>query len=587
MRKCKLCQSTDLRPRQQVCDKCRAYNCENCGKDMMRTPKEIKGNKRFCSVKCAQSSPTTKKKIEDKNKELYGGTGFQAINKWEDKSEEEKAAQVNKMRKGLREYVSDEDNLKAMRKKAEATNIQRYGAKSPLSGESSVRKLAEDNRDMKEIHRKSQITKSAWSQSKRDEIHSRISATNKETWDNTDEETKLARADKISKARIKFFEEETYEERKARRENHKRKLNDFWDNMDPAEKNELIERRQKTLSKSTRKRVSHINKRWGKLIESKLGVTPTYEKNVNGMNYDLYVGNVLIDINPTVSHNSDVNFAHFIKICNKPNCKSHPLMSETHHLNRAKNADDDNYDWMFLFDHVDEKKAIGMLRNKLSLNERSYSKDKIHAKVISNSDGRDFINENYIQDEHSTPDVSIGLFIDEDELVAVMTLKSNEDSWIIMNYSNKYNVDVKDGELIAFDLFKSIYNPLTVKYSRNYNYGCDRLTKLIKMNSNSEPIPVLSWSHLKFSEYIRDNESMINLEDSIELWANENKLSFFKVGNDFDDFKERGGEDEFGYLYESNQLDEGLLPTDRMIASHYGFVRVFDAGEKLYDWIPS
>lgn len=523
MRKCKLCQSSDLRPRQQVCDECRAYNCENCGKDMMRTPKEIKGNKRFCSVKCAQSSPATKKKIEDKNKELYGGTGFQAINKWEDKTEEEKSAQINKMREGLKEYVSDEDNVKAMRKKVAATNLERYGAKSPLSGESSVRKLAEDNRDMKEIHRKAQITKSAWSQSKRDDVHSRISATNKETWDNTDEETKLARANKISKARAEFFEKETFEERKARRALIAEGQRKWWESLTNEEKEEVNNRRMDNFNSpnSIFPVISNVNRRWASELSEFTNREFDFEFRLNNMSYDLFCGDLLVDINPTVSHNSDVSFSHTVGWCDKENCEKHPPIAKDYHIGRHRNAKAAGLDWVFVYDYYNRAEVSKVIGKKLGIYDE-YKSSTLSVNNLSNNEAKSLIDSHSIDNIPNTSEHYLSVS-DDGSIVLCLGITINDDEMIIDNYFIDYNYDVYSLFSFAIDELIARHSPSTIMFYSNTNI--------------SEIIPLESLEFTptgKTSERIRrvNIKNGMTIDEEVDLKLNEDIVCVYESHNE-------------------------------------------------------
>lgn len=580
---CKLCKN-EYNTTKSICDDCRRFHCLNCNREFMRAPKEIEINRSFCSTKCAQSSKLTKDKIKKANEEKYGGTGFQIAGGWDTLTEEEKSERKRVMKEGLVNHLSKEENREKIKEKRELTNIKKFGAKSPLSKESSIRNKIDNNRNTEEISKKTQLAKSKWSDSKRMEINEKIKKSNKLTWSSTDEKVKMIRSTKISTSRKLFFENETHSERIKRKENHKKKINEYWGNLPLNERFKLIQMRQETLSKSKKKRVSNINKHWADLIKEKFNVTPIFEKSVNGMNYDLYIDNLLIDINPTVSHNSDINFAHFTGICKDPYCEKHKLIDKFYHLNRAINANENGYDWIFIFDNLDEKKVLDMIGSKLKKSKRIFYGRKLSIQEIDKKDAKDFIHEYHLLGERKFADVNLGLF-NENELISVMSFKLlSKGDWELKRFVSKQDTAIVGGPEKLFKYFILNFNPNTIKTFADYNLGNAELYPRLNFKLIKDPKPSLFWMNINTNDYLNNNSLLLGADRVIKSWANKNGLDYFHVGQNFIDFKENGGMTEFKELYESGVISGKELPSNQMIATHYGFVRIYDCGYQTFLW---
>lgn len=99
-------------------------------------------------------------------------------------------------------------------------------------------------------------------------------------------------------------------------------------------------------------RVSKLNRLYGDLLAEHFGVEITFEKRFGENFYaDICVGDsILLDINPTITHNSLKSFACVLNGCILPCAKHHPLPKD-YHRKRAESAAESNlkliqwYDW--------------------------------------------------------------------------------------------------------------------------------------------------------------------------------------------------------------------------------------------------
>lgn len=528
MRECKICKSNELKPRQQICDKCRLYNCENCNIEFIRSTKDIKGNRRFCSVKCAQSSSVTKKKIMEANVNNNGGVGFQVINKWEDKTEDEQRHQIQKMREGLKSYTSNKDNVKSMRKKAEKTNIERYGAKNTLSRESSIRSLADKNRNMSEIHRKAQITKSNWSDEKRNQVNKKISEANKSTWENTSEELKNERSKKISESRKRFFENETFEEKDERIRLLSEGQERWWNSLSDIEKEKVNERRMNNFNSPNSKFpiISGINRSWAKRFHEITGYDFDFEYHLNGMSYDLICENLIIDINPTVSHNSDISFSHIVGLCNVNNCKKHNGVDKNYHTNRALNALNDDKDWVFVYDYSNKKVIEEIVKYKLGLYE-NYINSKFIVGQITKDEAINIINNYYLYSNYNEFDYAIKVEDEKGEFVTLISVVSLDCNSIeINNVCFNFNYDINLSFECALNFIKDKYNIKYISYFDDLNVKSVINLKYLGFKSSNEVRSKVTKIDLKTGNVINSHEDIVLPEEVRVYEANEIKYTW-------------------------------------------------------------
>lgn len=590
-KKCLICdKSFSVKGNSKICNSCKEFHCVKCNKKMIRSLKEIKANKRFCSRSCAQSSQATKEKIAKTQTEKYGGVGFAVGNNWNTISDEEKSKRTEASKSGFAKFQQDKIAVNKAKQKREETNLKKYGAKTPLSNKSTLRSAINEKLNEAEVKKKivenSQKTKALWSPETKTKVNNSISEANKRKWIETESSEKRKRAKKISTSRKRFFENETDEERELRRSKFRSKVQSKWSNMSDEKLFNIVKNRHLTLSKSEHKRITKVNKYWGNLIEERFKVKVIYEKSLNGMNYDLLVDNVLIDINPTVSHNAEWNFAHFVNLCKDKGkfCPKHKLLPVDYHLRRAENANELGYDWFFIFDHYDERKVLDMIGAKLNKNEKVIYGRKTKAQIIDKTEALRFVKKYHLLGGRKKSDVNIGLTIN-DELLSVMSfsLKNEENSsWELTRYVNKANFAILGGAQKLFKKFISEYKPEEISTYSDFNFGAGNIYKKLGFNLEEKAKPSLFWSNLKTGDFLNDNSLRLGADRVLANWAKRNKKTYFHVGNNFDDFLDRNGFDFYSEYLHLKELNE--LPSNRQIAQHYNFVKVYDCGYQKFKW---
>lgn len=197
--------------------------------------------------------------------------------------------------------------------------------------------------------------------------------------------------------------------------------------------------------------VTKVNRRWQELLSKATGLDWELEYSVAGRSFDLRYGNLLIEINPTATHQSSLSFAEFTGIAKY----SDKVLSKDYHYLKAKLAHEHGYDLIMVWDWLPKHKVIDLVKSKLKLlDRRIYARDCSVGKVPAKTAAR-FYRANHIQNQHQGRHT--GLFLG-DELVACMTWSGNElvrfaslnDTLIIGAYSKLFKHSAPTGELISF-----------------------------------------------------------------------------------------------------------------------------------------
>ena len=263
----------------------------------------------------------------------------------------------------------------------------------------------------------------------------------------------------------------------------------------------------------------------------------TREFAIGNKSYDFKVGNTLIEINPTSTHNSTWGW------------RGHKGgLDKLYHVEKTKLATDNGYRCICLFDWDDYDKAINILLKK---------KDAIYArncdiKTIDAGTAAKFINEYHLQG-YTKSEINIGLY-HNDELVSIMTFgkprynKKYEYELIRYCYS-KY---VVGGDEKLFSYFIKHYNPVSIISYCDLSKFTGKLYEKLGFICKSRNIkPSKHWVHYKNLQHITDNL-----------------------------LRQRGFDQLLGDKY--GTFGKGTS-NDELMLSH-GFVEVYDCGQSTYVW---
>lgn len=320
-KECLLCGEmfTPRSSRGVYCNKNKTSECPVCGIRF-----EYKccraAYKKYCSNKCVGLSPETREKVKQTTLDRYGVENPMHLDKFKQKAMD---SQIKKFGK----FAFNTDKQKQ-------TMMKRYGVTVPAKN--------------KEIQKKIQETQY--------ENNGGVYAFNTEKQRQTMIE-RYGGAGSMSSPEV--------------REKLRRTLMERYGYENPMQIPEVKER---ALSKIIENHeilfggAGNISKKNILFQESlaELGIESELEKRVGSLFFDLHLTgtNILVDINPTVSHNSYRSFACERAHCGYP-CSEHKPTATSYHLNRCKTALSNGYDLIQVFDWDDWDTVIPINANRV------------------------------------------------------------------------------------------------------------------------------------------------------------------------------------------------------------------------------
>lgn len=277
---------------------------------------------------------------------------------------------------------------------------------------------------------------------------------------------------------------------------------------------------------------SSYNRSFAELLDDN-GIKYEREFLLQKYSYDFKVGETLIEINPTATHNTHFN----------PYGKNR--IDANYHRDKSKLAKDSGYSVIHVFDWDDVDKVVQLLKFRVTAYAR-----KCDVKVVSEIDTNNYLDMYHLQGTCRGQKIRLGLYHDN-QLVSLMTFgksrfnKSCE--YELLRYCSHYNV--VGGAERLFKYFVDNYKPNSiVSYCDTSKFSgkvYDALGfKYIKTNS-----PRKHWYSLKEKRHITDGLLLSQGYDRL--------------------FKENHGK---GTSNEELILSRGYLP-------------VYDCGQATYIWI--
>ena len=214
------------------------------------------------------------------------------------------------------------------------------------------------------------------------------------------------------------------------------------------------------------------------------------EFQLESKSFDFKVGDVLIELNPSSTHNSTwTPFGNHIGV------------PKEYHQNKTLLANENNYRCIHIWDWDDKQKIIESLKPKKVI----YAKDCIIKDVLE-KDANEFLNLYHFQNTCSKQLVRLGLYY-EDELVEIMTFGkpryTKKYEYELLRLCSKYKI--VGGAEKLFKYFLDNYNPQSIiSYCDNSKFKGDVYIRLgFKLKTFGKPSK--HWYHLKTKKHITDN----------------------------------------------------------------------------------
>lgn len=582
---CKQCGGENSKPRSEYCSaECshlyrKAHNkkkCEACKKEHTRRG-------RSCSNECAKElrkianlkkygtewaiqSEEAKIKRVDTNLEKYG-----AEHHLQTKESLEKLRETNREKYGT-DYVGQNEEIKS---RIAQTNLEKYGSTNVLNSKEIREKIERESmekngtpfpqstenarRKIKETNLERYGVENVFSN---EEVKEKIKKTMNEKYGVDHPSHSEVLIGKIKATNLlKFgvpvsFQSEIVKE-KSKLTNLEKLGVEY-----PTQSEEVREKVARTLEENlkngltiSRGRISNVNREFAERAKSSFDVDVSFEKSFGkGYSSDLYVEKygVMIDINPTVTHNSDVSFQCLIGRCGT-DCNEHKGVSNTYHQSRSRTAAKSGLSLIQVY-QWDFSRFEDLIKGKIGLRSRKLSAKKLELKKISQREANAFLKSSHYQGAAKTQTYCYGLF-DGSDLVAVGTFgKSRFGSkyeYEFIRYAVEDGATVYGGASRIFRKFINDANPETVISYVNFDHSTGpSFLKGLGFEELSPTNPALFWS--KGDRGVNSNSVMMQGADRI-------------LGTQYGSMKESG-------------------LTNQEIMQNEGFVRIFTSGNRVFVW---
>lgn len=434
------------KPSSKICKDDHYVNCPICGKPMIwNTTRKVEPCSKECKKENRRRLNLEKYGVEHpmQSKEVQANHRKSMLEKYGVESPlqsaelKEKAIQTNRERFGSDWSICNQD----VKKKAEQTMIERYGAKTTL-----------ESAELKEKVQSTMVERyGATNAMMSEEIQDKVKSTNLERYGAENPMQNSQIAQKSVDKRIEKYGSYMSDEILAKcREHWKESLG--VDN--PSKCPEVIDKitatflerygvkravhvpefRQKMIDSMISKygqpyyhmteefkssdhfRISQVNKKFASRLEE-LKIPYELEFPIGRKSYDIKVDDILIEINPTYTHNVIGN--HWNK----------EGLLEDYHLNKSKIAQQNGYKCIHIFDWDDVDKVLNMLIPKKRIYARKCSIYRLNTDV-----GDKFLQQYHLQGTCRGQLLYLGL-VHEGELVQVMTFGRSR-------YDKKYDVEL-------------------------------------------------------------------------------------------------------------------------------------------------
>jgi len=512
---------------EEVKEKIRKTNQKLYGRDSYSQTDEFKEKVKETSlekygVEHPLSAPEVRSKIRESNLEKYGVEHPQ-----QSLNIREKTRQTNLKRYGVEHVFQNED----IKNKIGDTNLEKYGARNPFASP---------------------------------EIQEKIRETLLETYGVTNPSQMKSHKDKVRQTSLERYGFSSFVASPEVQSKMKETMLKNWGAEHALQVPELKEKAASTFETNVNNnsiqvagRISKLNRNFKEFLKDRFDVEAIFEKTVDGCSYDLYVSekNMLIELNPVISHNSTVAYRCVVESCDLP-CTKHEPVKPSYHFDRAVIAQKNG---MYLTQIYDWDDSEALFSGKLSKKRRSISAHNTVAMEISAKDANDFLSLHHVQGGVRGQSYCFGLFLD-DELVAVATFgkprfrNDHEFEFVRFSVNKEYSVHGAASKL--FNYFVSKVHPKSVISYIDFNHST--LDTFL--------------SHLDFVELTPTGPQ--------KIWWNPKKRSKIYASS----VLKLGADRLLGTSYGSPK-ESGLNNDDIMLKE--GYLEIFTAGNRIFSWISS
>ena len=261
--------------------------------------------------------------------------------------------------------------------------------------------------------------------------------------------------------------------------------------------------------------ISSLNKTWHNRIFRKLGVDFDYEVRFNDgsdpdddskptakwMQADLGHDGLLLDFNPTISHNSDLGYLCLRGQCrgkdtgDHSNCKR--PKSKTYHQERAIAAMENGCRLLQFYDWNDPANVLDAIKSNLDAAAHT-AVDDPQVKSIGASEAKEFLAANTVCNRPPAGSYCLGLF-SGGELAAVLTAVEDDGadgSWVIDGLATKSAYPSHECAKTLFDQFVYRTSPKTIIMLVSLDAGDYRIAEELGFELIGVTEPTCHWSRV-------------------------------------------------------------------------------------------
>lgn len=219
--------------------------------------------------------------------------------------------------------------------------------------------------------------------------------------------------------------------------------------------------------------------------------------------YDFKVGNTLIEINPSATHN--VTWSPY----------GAPKKDKTYHLNKTLNAEQEGYRVIHVWDWDDKDLIINQLLPKTGT---IYARDCVIREVVTKKECDEFLKKNHLQGTCNGQSIRLGLYDKNSVLVQIMTFGKSR-------YSKNYEFEllrlctstghvVLGGSEKIFRFFVKNYKPKSIiSYCDRSKFTGEVYKKLGFVHHKSDPVK--HWYNIKTKKHITNKYLLKNGADRL------------------------------------------------------------------------
>ena len=329
------------------------------------------------------------------------------------------------------------------------------------------------------------------------------SETQKRNWENKTVEEKEAWSTKQSKAHLNSptFKEKitasnrdyryslTEEERAKQDSMRSASMKAWWESL-PEEERESIQSNRFKNGRCYNSKASGPNTRFQKALERHGITTATREFCLDHKTFDFKIDDILVEINPTFTHNST-----FFPLGNKR------CLDKNYHKNKTNIAESYGYRCIHIFDWDDEEKIINSILNKPKIT--IYARN-CEVREVAKQEAIDFIFKHHIQN-YAKDSIRLGLYHDN-ELVSIMTFgkpRYNKNyEYEIIRYCSAVNIIGGADKL--FKHFVSQFKPKSVISYCDISKFTGRVYENLGFKLLRKPSPSKHWYNVRTKEHYTD-----------------------------------------------------------------------------------